>query len=83
VGVPLEAGDLLILKNNRTLHGRSPYSPRYDDTDRWVQRFTSYQPAQVEEASLWLAAQHQVRCEKTALCLFDLPPTPFLFRAYL
>ena len=76
MGVPLEAGDLLILKNNRTLHGRSPYSPRYDDTDRWVQRFTSYQPAQVEEASLWLAAQHQVRCEKTALYSI-CPPPPF------
>lgn len=59
VGVPLDAGDLLILKNNRTLHGRSPYSPRYDDSDRWVQRFTSYQTAQVEAAAAWLVEQHQ------------------------
>ena len=62
----MEAGDLLILKNNRTLHGRSPYSPRYDDSDRWVQRFTSYQPTQVDAAAAWLAEQHQAVVQESA-----------------
>jgi L-asparagine oxygenase len=34
----LEAGDLLIIDNNKTIHGRKPFQPRYDGTDRWVQR---------------------------------------------
>jgi hypothetical protein len=67
VGVPLAAGDLLILKNNRTLHGRSPYTPHYDDNDRWVQRFTSYQPQQVEEAEGWLAEQHRLKVAQVAV----------------
>ena len=58
-GVALQAGDLLLVKNNRALHGRSPYHPRYDDSDRWVQRFTSYRPAQIEAARNWLDRQHQ------------------------
>jgi L-asparagine oxygenase len=34
----LKAGDLLIIDNNKTIHGRKPFQPRYDGTDRWVQR---------------------------------------------
>ncbi|KAB1928228.1 hypothetical protein F8280_04085 [Micromonospora noduli] len=34
----LAAGDLLILDNYRTLHARTAYSPRFDGTDRWLQR---------------------------------------------
>jgi L-asparagine oxygenase len=34
----LETGDLLIIDNNKTIHGRKPFQPRYDGTDRWVQR---------------------------------------------
>lgn len=34
----LETGDLLILNNNKVIHGRKPFQARYDGTDRWVQR---------------------------------------------
>lgn len=34
----LKTGDLLIINNDCTVHGRKPFQPRYDGTDRWVQR---------------------------------------------
>lgn len=37
-GVRLDAGDLLCIDNRRTVHGRSPFTPRYDGFDRWLQR---------------------------------------------
>ena len=37
-GVCLEAGDLLIVDNAVAVHGRSPFTPRFDGTDRWLQR---------------------------------------------
>lgn len=37
-GVVLEAGDLLIVDNAVAVHGRSPFTPRFDGTDRWLQR---------------------------------------------
>jgi L-asparagine oxygenase len=36
--VVLKAGDLLVINNENTIHGRKPFQPRYDGTDRWVQR---------------------------------------------
>ncbi|PHM72133.1 TauD/TfdA family dioxygenase [Xenorhabdus kozodoii] len=36
--VALEAGDLLIIDNNRCVHGRSEFIPRYDGYDRWLLR---------------------------------------------
>lgn len=36
--VVLDDGDLLIINNNRTVHGRKPFQARYDGTDRWVLR---------------------------------------------
>lgn len=36
--VRLRAGDLLIIDNNRALHGRTPFVPRYDGRDRWILR---------------------------------------------
>lgn len=36
--VRLDAGDLLIIDNNRALHGRTPFAPRYDGCDRWLLR---------------------------------------------
>ena len=36
--VVLQAGDLLIIDNNVAVHGRSPFTPRFDGTDRWLQR---------------------------------------------
>ena len=36
--VVLRAGDLLVVDNNVAVHGRSPFSARFDGTDRWLQR---------------------------------------------
>lgn len=36
--VVLRDGDLLIIDNKATVHGRRPFNARYDGTDRWVQR---------------------------------------------
>jgi L-asparagine oxygenase len=32
-----ETFDLAIIENRKCLHGRSPFEPRYDGTDRWLQ----------------------------------------------
>lgn len=37
-GVTLEAGDLLVVDNDLAVHGRTPFKPRFDGTDRWLQR---------------------------------------------
>ncbi|MET8982234.1 TauD/TfdA family dioxygenase [Streptomyces sp. NPDC004539] len=37
-GVLLAPGDLAIVDNRVTLHGRSAFTPRYDGQDRWLQR---------------------------------------------
>ena len=37
-GFALEAGDLLVVDNNVAVHGRTPYQPRFDGFDRWLQR---------------------------------------------
>ena len=36
--VTLAAGDLLVVDNRRAVHGRSPFTARFDGTDRWLQR---------------------------------------------
>lgn len=36
--VVLEAGDLLVVDNHLAVHGRTPFSPRFDGSDRWLQR---------------------------------------------
>ncbi|MEO6122895.1 MAG: TauD/TfdA family dioxygenase [Ilumatobacteraceae bacterium] len=36
--VTLEPGDLLVIDNHMVVHGRSPFTPRFDGTDRWLQR---------------------------------------------
>lgn len=38
VGLALEAGDLLVVDNDRCIHGRSAFRARFDGTDRWLQR---------------------------------------------
>jgi Fe(II)/alpha-ketoglutarate-dependent arginine beta-hydroxylase len=40
VPVPLAAGDLLLVDNYRMVHGRTPFRPRYDGTDRWLRKVT-------------------------------------------
>lgn len=37
-GVVLESGDMLIIDNTVAVHGRSPFTPRFDGFDRWLQR---------------------------------------------
>ncbi len=36
--IRLARGDLLIIDNRRTAHARSPFSARFDGSDRWMQR---------------------------------------------
>jgi len=36
--IRLGAGDLAIVDNRVTVHGRSAFTPRYDGRDRWLQR---------------------------------------------
>jgi L-asparagine oxygenase len=36
--VTLATGDLLVVDNHRAVHGRSPFTARFDGTDRWLQR---------------------------------------------
>jgi L-asparagine oxygenase len=36
--VYLGPGDLIIVDNNRAVHGRSSFAPRYDGNDRWLLR---------------------------------------------
>lgn len=36
--INLGPGDLLVIDNARAVHGRSPYTPRFDGSDRWLQR---------------------------------------------
>lgn len=40
VPVVLEPGDLLFIDNYRSVHGRKPFQPRYDGTDRWLRKAT-------------------------------------------
>jgi len=34
----LHPGDFLFIDNYKTVHGRGPFNPRYDGTDRWLKR---------------------------------------------
>jgi L-asparagine oxygenase len=36
--VVLKPGDMAFLDNYRVVHGREPFSPRYDGLDRWLKR---------------------------------------------
>ncbi|MFF2353988.1 TauD/TfdA family dioxygenase [Kitasatospora sp. NPDC058115] len=36
--VELGTGDLLLIDNRRTVHGRTTFHPTYDGSDRWIQR---------------------------------------------
>jgi alpha-ketoglutarate-dependent taurine dioxygenase len=38
VMVPLDPGDVLVIDNDATVHGRCAFTPRYDGTDRWLKR---------------------------------------------
>ncbi|MEU2427597.1 arginine beta-hydroxylase, Fe(II)/alpha-ketoglutarate-dependent [Streptomyces sp. NPDC007851] len=36
--IALEQGDCLVVNNHRVVHGRVPFTARYDGTDRWLKR---------------------------------------------
>ncbi|MFC7488556.1 TauD/TfdA family dioxygenase [Knoellia sp. CPCC 206453] len=38
VEVPMRPGDMVFLDNRKVVHGRRPFTPRYDGTDRWLKR---------------------------------------------
>ena len=38
VGIALTPGDLIIVDNRVAAHARTAFTPRYDGTDRWLQR---------------------------------------------
>ena len=42
-GFVLLPGDLLIVDNRVAAHARTPFKPRYDGTDRWLQRMFTVQ----------------------------------------
>lgn len=37
-GLKLDVGDMCCIDNRRTVHGRTAFPPRYDGSDRWLQR---------------------------------------------
>jgi L-asparagine oxygenase len=48
--VRLQPGEILIVDNRRTVHGRDPFTPSYDGNDRWMVRLlVSLDLAHVEE----------------------------------
>jgi len=36
--IVLDSGQLLVINNKNTVHGRKPFTARYDGTDRWLMR---------------------------------------------
>lgn len=36
--LPLNPGEAVFLNNNNVVHGRRPFQPRFDGTDRWLKR---------------------------------------------
>lgn len=38
VDAPMQVGDMTFIDNRRVVHGRRPFTPRYDGTDRWLKR---------------------------------------------
>ncbi|MGW4791531.1 TauD/TfdA family dioxygenase [Nonomuraea sp. NPDC004297] len=38
VPVTLSPGEVLVIDNDQAVHGRVPFRPRYDGTDRWLKR---------------------------------------------
>ncbi|SDC52462.1 TauD/TfdA family dioxygenase [Actinokineospora iranica] len=36
--VTVRPGQILVIDNKRAVHGRRPFQPRYDGTDRWLRR---------------------------------------------
>lgn len=43
--VSLSPGEVLVVDNDLVVHGRVPFAPRYDGTDRWLKRASVRVPA--------------------------------------
>ena len=56
--VVLDAGDALIINNHDTVHGRTPFTPRYDGTDRWLKRALVLRNLPVEAKSGIISTTH-------------------------
>ncbi|GAB3896690.1 clavaminate synthase family protein [Kibdelosporangium lantanae] len=54
----LAAGDLAIVDNRITVHGRSAFQPRYDGRDRWLQR--SFVLTDLRRSRAWRSADGYV-----------------------
>jgi alpha-ketoglutarate-dependent taurine dioxygenase len=54
--VRLAAGDVLVVDNDVVVHGREPFRPRYDGTDRWLKRVSVHVPGRTRPAAE--AAEH-------------------------
>jgi L-asparagine oxygenase len=49
--VPMRAGDVLVIDNDTVVHGRAPFTPRYDGTDRWIKRVNVRLPGRERPAA--------------------------------
>ncbi|MGW4350922.1 TauD/TfdA family dioxygenase [Nocardia sp. NPDC004582] len=49
--VALAPGELLLMDNDSVVHGRVPFAPRYDGTDRWLKRVNIHLPDRRRAAS--------------------------------
>jgi L-asparagine oxygenase len=57
----LEAGDIIFIDNNRAVHGRSSFNPRYDGLDRFLTRcfvVFDYEKSKYVRRSRTLIAKH-------------------------
>ncbi len=64
VGHPLMQGDTLVIDNRVAAHARSPFQPRYDGHDRWLQR--SFAVSDFRESRHLRPGDHYV-CECLAI----------------
>jgi hypothetical protein len=56
----LEPGDVLILNNLKAVHGRRPFTAKYDGTDRWLKRVSVTRDLRKSRAHRATAASHLV-----------------------
>ncbi len=50
-GVVLQPGDIAFIDNFRAVHGREPFTARYDGTDRWLKRLNISRNLRVSRAA--------------------------------
>lgn len=58
-GLVLEPGELIILDNRRTVHGRTDFTPRYDGQDRWLRRSFALADLRPVRSALGEGRSHQ------------------------